>query len=189
MDSEVKGLEFTNDELNRLVITGIGKTLASSSLSEEIVKNEINEIINIGFAGGSSEYKVGDIIIIEKSTFYDFDLTPLGYEKGQVPGYTKYLLANTELLQEVSRDLGITSYGTLYTSDHFVLNNFDKHSLFDMEGNSLALVAKKFGIPYVSIKIVSDVVDKHNVDEYVESELNVDLSNVINSIIEKLRLI
>src|SRR5690554_4860351 len=67
-----------------IVISGIGKTNASAATSYALTKYPIiDHILNIGFAGGTRPYHVGDVVAVNEACYHDVDLTMFGYEKGQ----------------------------------------------------------------------------------------------------------
>src|SRR5690554_7905777 len=63
-----------------LVVSGIGKTNASSALSHMLTAHpNIKQIINLGIVGG---HKVGlyETYIVSEVTYHDVDLTVFNYE-------------------------------------------------------------------------------------------------------------
>jgi adenosylhomocysteine nucleosidase len=126
-------------------------------LTEFLSNHNVDHIVNIGFAGGNIAYEVNDIVIVEKATYHDFDLSLFGYKKGQVPGYPETFMSSTYLLDKVKSALPEAKTGHLFTGDYFMTDKVDEPSVFDMEGTSLYQVAWHFKIPMISVKLISDV--------------------------------
>jgi adenosylhomocysteine nucleosidase len=154
-----EGNDILQDSIykNDLIITGIGKTNAAMKLTEFLSNHNVDYIVNIGFAGGNIAYEVNDIVIVEKATYHDFDLSLFGYKKGQVPGYPETFLSSTYLLDKVKSALPEAKTGHLFTGDYFMTDKVDEPSVFDMEGTSLYQVAWHFKVPMISVKLISDV--------------------------------
>jgi adenosylhomocysteine nucleosidase len=169
-----------------IIQTGVGKVNASMKLTETLVKNNIDAIVNVGFAGASYHFEVGDVILIEDAMYHDFDLTFFGYEQGQVPHYPQKFKSDEKLSQMILDKIEHVKKGSLYTGDYFMTNAVDIPYIADMEGAALYQVAYNFNIPMVSVKIVSDIVGmKDHYKQYKKFESSVGAS-LINDIYQKL---
>src|SRR5690554_69190 len=86
----------------KLIITGVGKVNAASGLSYAIChdKDEIELIINIGFAGGF-DVKLHAPYLIHQATYSDFDLTHFGYKLGQVPKFPQFYESSARILDKL----------------------------------------------------------------------------------------
>lgn len=156
-------LEEARDiEHHHVLITGIGKVNAASKLTEALIKNDVKAIYNVGFAGASHHYEVGDVIVIEHARYHDFDLSIFGYEKGQVPHFPTQFTSDDNLLKAALKRLPGAKKGDLYTGDYFMTDPVDMPYVVDMEGASLYQVAYMKKVPIVSIKIISDIVGMDN---------------------------
>jgi adenosylhomocysteine nucleosidase len=140
----------------KVILTGVGKVNAASKLTEAITHNTIDKILNLGFAGASGEFHVGDIVVVNRAMYHDFDLSLFGYVKGQVPGYPPFF----ETDQNWGFDIHQYPMKTadLYTGDYFKTEHYATSCLYDMEGTALFQVAHRFNIPLLSIKVVSDLI-------------------------------
>ena len=150
-----------------LVITDVGRnnvTISLFNLAKEYnLENTI--VINIGLVG-SNNLNIGEVIEVNKSYGYHFDLTPFGDEL--------YTTTNSPYQLDKITDLKQID---CYTSDGFVLEtNITETCVFDMELNTITLFPHK---KLHSIKIVSDTL---NADSY--KELNYD--NAIENALEHL---
>lgn len=139
-----------------IILTGVGKVNASSKLTEAILTHKVDKILNLGFAGATGNFHVGDIVYVERVMYHDFDLTLFGYEKGQVPGYPAYFTPNDSWKINIKNSH--CKSADLLTGDYFKTDHEDTSCLYDMEGAALFQVAHRFQIPILSIKVVSDLI-------------------------------
>ena len=149
-----------------IVISGIGKTNASAATSYALTKYPIiDHILNIGFAGGTRPYHVGDVVAVNEACYHDVDLTMFGYEKGQIPKSPAVFQSDLSIVSN------LTNYAKLYTGDYFMLNLPSEVAVFDMEGADIFQVADKFNKKSTSIKVISDIIGNHNqLDNYTTFE-------------------
>lgn len=174
MKEEIKEIILNEIPTVKVVLTGIGKVNAAGSLSEMIAKCHVDAIYNLGFAGATAPYQVGDVVMVEEASYHDFDLTLFGYEKGQVPGFPKSFQSNPDLMNHVKLRLPNIKSGKLFTGDYFMTESMKEAYLADMEGAALYQVAYKKQIPIVSIKIISDLIGMDNhFNEYKKFEASV----------------
>jgi adenosylhomocysteine nucleosidase len=166
MQEEIKDVAKMLQPNTHLIVTGVGKVNASRALTEAIQKERIELIFNIGFAGATKPFQVGDLAIVNQSRYHDFNLTMFGYEPGQVPGHPAYFETDRLWYDKIRKMMPDLKEGTLLTGDCFMSGTADEHLLFDMEGAALYQVAHHYQIPMVSIKIVSDVI---TMDKHIES--------------------
>lgn len=173
MEEEAK-LFIKHDFPNvKIILTGIGKVNAAMALAEYIAVHQVDAIYNLGFAGATKPFEVGDLVLISDALYHDFDLSLFGYEKGQVPGYPKKFTSDTHLVQKVQNVLPEIKIGHLLTGDYFMTHQKDDSCILDMEGAALYQVAYQKQIPMVSIKVISDVMGMDNhFDSYKKFESN-----------------
>lgn len=158
MQEEIKDIAKSILPNTHVVVTGVGKVNAAMKLTEIIQKERIEAIINVGFAGATENYTVGDLVLIKQAKYHDFDLTMFNYQHGQVPGYPAFFESDQKWIMNIKKHVINIKDGNLLTGDCFMTNKVTGHVLFDMEGAALYQVAHHFQIPIVSIKVVSDVV-------------------------------
>lgn len=153
-----------------LVVTGVGKTNAAAMTALVLNKENINLIINIGYAGAVKPYKLGDYVVIKDASYHDVDVTSISnlYEYGQVPGMPHPFLTDVELVKKARFNLkaGVES---LYTGDKFVTEKvIDGVGIYDMEGAAVYQIANIFNKKIISIKLVSDILDSESQKEDYE---------------------
>lgn len=146
-------------------ITGVGKVNAASGLAEILSLYKFQEIINIGLAGASNHFTIGEMVEVDSAIQYDFDISYFGYQKGEIPKYPNPFKQD-QLKTDLKRAL-------LVTQDRFETNELpiDKPYLVDMEGAALFQVAHRFNTNIVSFKYVSDIIgSKDQTKDYKKSE-------------------
>lgn len=156
-----------------LIITNVGRNNVTKSLIELLNTHEMKDaiIINIGLVG-SNNLKIGEIIQINNSYGYHFDLTPFG-DKLYHTTNSPYKLNTINELKQID----------CYTSDGFVQQtNIKETCVFDMELNTITLFPHK---KIHSIKIVSDtlnasIYNEFNYDEAIKNSIKY-LDKIIGS--------
>ena len=157
--------------------SGIGKV--NSAINTTILINNFHPeiIINSGIAGGSKELNTADIIIADKLTYSDFDCQIFNYEFGQVPGMPQYYYCDIkykELLENYLTENKIEFKNSIVlTADSFRLsekeinNKITSSFATEMEGTSIAQACYKLQTPFLSFRIISDILDSDNhIEEY-----------------------
>ena len=133
-----------------LIITDISRNGIIKSLLTIDTKDKI--IINVGFVG-SNNINIGEVIQVDKSYGYHFDLTPFGTPKYIAPN-SPYEIDKIKNLKSID----------CYTSDGFVTStNIKEDAIFDMELNAITLFPHK---KLYSIKIVSDNLNSKSYQEF-----------------------
>ena len=173
-------------------ISGIGKVNAAMTAQVMIDKFSPTRILNYGSAGGlNGKVKALDFYCIEKCCQYDFDLSPLDpVPVGYIQDYDKvYFELNTN-------DLDFLPKATLATSDRFTCKSQDIEQItkmnctvFDMEAGAIAETCEANGVPFSSIKGISDVNGSGiQPQQYVENftALFAKFTPLINEILQKI---
>ena len=171
--------------------SGIGKV--NSAINTALLINSFNPdlIINSGIAGGSKELETSDFVIADSLTYSDFDCEVFNYQFGQVPGMPQFYYSDEkykQLLEKFLIDNDIVFKNTIVlTADSFRLsaneikNKISSSFATEMEGTSIAQTCYKLKTPFLSFRIISDILDSDNhIEEYnkFESEC-ADLSSKI----------
>lgn len=155
-----------------LLQSGIGKANAAMSTAILLERFQIELVINIGSAGAlDPELAVGDIVIAEELTYSDVDATAFGYAHGQVPQMPASYPVDKELValalraaSPESREERVVT-GLLTTEDSFIghpelasaiRTRFSQSKASDMEGAAVSQVAYQYGVPFLSIRAISD---------------------------------
>ena len=168
---------------NHVVVSqsGIGKV--NSAINTTLLINNFQPelIINSGIAGGSKELNTFDFVIADKLTYSDFDCQVFNYSFGQVPGMPEWYYSDEKykkMLEHYLLENNIEyKNSTVLTADSFRLsaseinNQIDSSYATEMEGTSIAQTCYKLQTPFLSFRIISDILDSENhIEEYNEFE-------------------
>lgn len=150
-----------------LSVCGIGKVNAAVGAVEMIRRYNPQAIVNTGVAGGlDKSLHVMDIVAGARVAYHDVDCGPEA-ELGQVQGLPKYFEASPTLLAEAlqAKESTKVEAGLIVSGDRFITKQEDLaqiKSLYpdalavDMESGAIAQVCHLYGVPFLSLRIVSD---------------------------------
>jgi adenosylhomocysteine nucleosidase len=151
---------------------GMGKVNAAVCAQTMILKFSPDVIINTGVAGVlSNAAKIGDIVIGESAVQHDFDLTPVGIEKGFIAEINRKFIHCTPSivasLQGIAKKYGNCHTGTIATGDQFISCAKTKNEIqsdfsalaCEMEGGSIAHVCALNDTNFCIVRTISDNAD------------------------------
>ena len=162
-------------------LSGIGKVNSAINTTLLINNFKPDVIINSGIAGGSKQLSTFDFVIADKLTYSDFDCQVFNYEFGQVPQMPLYYFSDSNLKEKLeayltSKNISFKN-SIVLTADSFRLsaseikNNVSTSFATEMEGTSIAQTCFKLNTPFLSFRIISDILDSENhIEEYNEFE-------------------
>ena len=178
------------------VCFGIGKVNAAMGAAIALDCDKFDGVINTGWSGAVSEVFKGDIIVSDSCVECDFDLTPIGRLPGQKPGQEEYIYKCDNPLYKAACSVEGFKHGNLGTGDFFLTDKAlgEKYkklfniNAFDMESGALGAVCYLLGVPFVSIRKISDNADDVSVGEYTNSVISdvTAFSDIILKVLEKL---
>ncbi|AMD86999.1 5'-methylthioadenosine/S-adenosylhomocysteine nucleosidase [Actinomyces radicidentis] len=176
--AQAVGLDLDGREV-LLVRTGIGLVAAASALAAALLQVRPEVVVSAGTTGGLGRaVEVGDVCASTTLAYNDVDATAFGYDLGQTPGQPAVFLGDEGLLALVQeraegalRAATPTSGGAhVHTGQMLAGGSFvtaanvaDTRELFpgavstDMESTALAQVATTAGVPFASVRGVSDL--------------------------------
>ncbi len=186
---------FTGTINNKFVIlsqSGIGKVNAAINAQYIIDTFHPDTIINTGVAGGlGKDLKIGDIVVADYLVQHDFDVTFLGYAKGNICNGTdktkptKYYSDKnlTDTFEKIiNGKMAETKYhkGVIASGDIFISDKQQKEKInkkfnavaVEMEGCAVAQTAARNEVPFVVIRAISDMADG------TEGEYRVNLEDI-----------
>ena len=151
-----------------VVQCGIGKVNSALGAADMIARYRPEAIISTGVAGGAdTSLEVCDVVV---GTDYCYHDVYCGKEcaPGQIPGQPQRLPASADLLAKVSAiSCPVTvRKGLIATGDWFVdtkekmrsiLQTFPDTVAVDMESCSIAQACRAAGVPFLSMRIISDI--------------------------------
>ncbi len=184
------GFEFYLGQIGQteiaLLRSGIGKVNAAISTTLLLDLYQPDYVINTGSAGGfHTDLNVGDIVISSSVCHHDVDVTPFGYQLGQVPGSPACFMPDNHLIQVAQQAIEslqevVHMHGLIATGDRFMhqaedvtqtRKNFPDMIACEMEAAAVAQVCHSFSTPFVIIRSLSDIAGKENAitfEKYLE---------------------
>lgn len=205
MDSEVRALQesltdasectasgmiFRSGKLHQtdavVVKCGMGKV--NAAMCVQILKDrfDVTHIINTGVAGSlDAKLCIGDIVISTEAVQHDFDLSPIGFRKGEIPPFGLIAFPADPELQRIAKQAAQTleddvkAYsGRICSGDQFISGNDQKQKITDtfggmcaeMEGASIAQCCTANDIPFVILRAISDQADDDGGVSFAEFE-------------------
>lgn len=191
----------TIDEVDVIVLlSGIGKVSAAVGTSLLKERYEPNYIINTGTAGGLRNVEMGDLIIGNEIGYHDVDVTAFNYKLGQMAQQPVRFKSDKFLLQTVSKAIQKLPIeqkalqGVILSGDSFMSNiervdkvreDFPNALAVDMESAAIAQTCKQLNIPFVVVRVISDIAGEGNsksYDTFVEEAGNKSAKIIINCI-------
>jgi adenosylhomocysteine nucleosidase len=150
--------------------SGIGLVMAAMTLTICFEHFKISHLINIGTAGGlDPNQKVLDMVIPDRLTYHDFDITSFGNERN-FSSKNRFIYSADKVLLESFRSLVSQQrvwYGPLVSDNQFIntqaqfdeiKTHYPEAQACEMEGAALANVASEYKIPFIIIRSLSDIV-------------------------------
>lgn len=159
----------------RTVCSGIGKV--NAAIAATLLADGCDLLINAGLSGGFGDAKKYDVVLGTEFFEHDFDLTAIGYKLSQKPGASEPLISAHELNEDILKKFPFVKKGVFVTGDSFISSK-EKHDFLkesfdpiacDMESAAVALVAQRFDIPFVSVRMVSDGADDDSAATYTDT--------------------
>ena len=208
--TDIKQIEFASNTYYEaklgdldvvIAYSKIGKVFSTLTASTMIEKFGCDTLFFSGVAGGiNPELKIGDLIVANKLTQHDLDITAFGHPFGYVPGGNVFVDTDENLKNiaiEVAKENnikvieGIIATGDQFVADEtrkdFIQNTFNADAL-EMEGASVAVVCDALNVPCLILRAISDTADMDagfNFDEFLETSAKKSASflmKVINKI-------
>ena len=191
--------EFVLNDENYLLGRGkIGKVHTAVYLTKLFENLKIKRVFNIGTSGGvDSSLEISDVIVATKVCYHDVDVTGFNYELGQMCGCPRFFLCDNDFVDSKVID---SKYkirrGLIVSGDQFVtkknLNQLNvlkfKDALAcDMEASAVGQVCDLYGIPFVVVRSISDIVTKENNSSMFDNNLYKSSTNSALVLLELLK--
>ena len=174
MDKELQQLQHLFTDGNVVVEKcGIGKVNAALGAAEMIRRHHPDVIVSSGCAGGNGDdIHVQDVVVGAEVSYHDvycgtsIDQTTV---YGQVQGMPARYKADGQLLAKACRVKceGFSVHpGLIVTGDWFVdskdkmrdiISHFPEAKAVDMESAAIDQTCYKYGVPFISFRVVSDI--------------------------------
>lgn len=166
MHSEFDALKRAG--LSSIALSGIGKVNAAATATEMILRDKPDCIINSGCAGSvNAEVGMFDIVVGKQTAHHDVwcgEPNNWGVVEGCPQRFDAdpYLLSRTEGLQlEQKMHSGLICSGDQFfismEEDRRILQLYPDCLACDMESAAIAQVCARYGVPFLSFRIISDI--------------------------------
>lgn len=175
-ESEEYGYKVTkytrNDKILYLIGTGIGELNAALATQHLIREYSIDYIINFGVVGSLNKaYKSLDVVAVREIVHYDFSLNTLdegSYGKYPMQRDRAEFEADTNMLEKLKKISPNIPLVKIASGDKFVASREFRDwiiktfsaDICDMESMGIYYAAKKYNVPCLFIKAVSDNADE-----------------------------
>jgi adenosylhomocysteine nucleosidase len=165
-----------------IVQSGMGKVNAGICAQLLITEFNAKAVINTGVAGSlDNALDIEDFVVSVDAVQHDFDASPIGYAKGEIPFTGKYsfeadegLRAKTvDAITKVCPDVSVYE-GRICSGDQFISSSEQKDAITsqfgglccEMEGAAMAQVCYLNDVPFVIIRAISDKADGSAHEDY-----------------------
>ena len=205
--TEYAGMRFCEGLLHSVNVVcvqcGIGKV--NAALCVQILKDRFNAecIINTGVAGAlSDELDIGDIVISSEAVQHDFDLSPIGYQKAEIPPFHTVAFPSDPGLQQLAAQTAQAVLqnhrvfcGRICSGDQFIAGEAAKRRIVsefgglcaEMEGAAIAQACTANALPFVIVRAISDRADASGGVSFAEFEASAakTCASIVMKIIER----
>ena len=181
------GMEFVAGTLGEesavVVQCGVGKVNAGICVQVLADEFQVTRVVNTGAAGAlDPRLHIGDLVISTDAVQHDFDITTLGFQKGEIPYTGLFSFVADEALRQKAREAAgnlkdITVIeGRICSGDAFIASHTQKDAIIsafggaccEMEGGAIAQACYLNDIPFVIIRSISDSADEEGGMSFAE---------------------
>lgn len=198
----VAGTEYCEGSIagNKVVVVqcGMGKVNAGICAHTLINIFGVSRVINTGVGGSlTSELTINDFVVSVDAVQHDYDVSPIGFEKGEIP-YTGMVAFPADESLRAKAVEAITQAapsskvleGRVCSGDQFIATQEQKDRITsefggicaEMEGGAIAQVCYLNETPYVIIRAISDDSDNMSYEEF-EAEAAAECANAVLTMI------
>ena len=177
--SERAGMRFCEGTLAGMPVViakcGVGKVSAGMCVQAMCDLYGVTHIVNTGVAGSlDAQIDIADLVVSTDALYYDVDVTPWGYEPGQLPGMDCLAFPADPALRAAiehaaaaaAPDVHVFS-GRVVSGDQFIASSQAKERLAqefggmccEMEGAAIAHACHVNGVPFAVVRAISDKAD------------------------------
>ncbi len=182
----VAGMQYCEGTLEGkpvvIVKCGMGKVNAGICANTLINDFGCTKVINTGAAGSlDNQINIGDVVVSVDAVQHDFDVSIIGFKKGEIPFTGLYAFpadeamrtAAIEAVKEAAPEVGVFE-GRVCSGDQFIATNEQKEQITsnfggmcsEMEGAAIAQVCYLNETPFVIIRAISDKADGSQAVEF-----------------------
>ena len=188
--SERAGMRFCEGTLAGMPVViakcGVGKVSAGMCVQAMCDLYGVTHIVNTGVAGSlDAQIDIADLVVSTDALYYDVDVTPWGYEPGQLPGMDCLAFpADPTLRVAIEHAAALAApdvrvfAGRVVSGDQFIASSQAKERLAqefggmccEMEGAAIAHACHVNGVPFAVVRAISDKADGSAEMAYPEFE-------------------
>ena len=153
---------FNTKTLNHeIVYSGVGKINATRTLTEQILKNKPDLVVNVGTAGSLKPHLSGSFVVRDVIE-HDMSAEPLA-PRGSTPFDSTSPIFSSDLgnVRCATGDSFVTEV------DPWLIES--SVDLVDMELFAIAKICGFYGVKWRSLKYVSDYVDENSAENWIHS--------------------
>lgn len=186
----IAGMDFCEGKLDgqEVVVVKCGMGKVNAGVCAELLIDEFgaNRVINTGVAGSlDAEINIGDIVVSTDAVQHDFDLSPIGYAKGEldsprltaIPADEEMRERAVTAVKEAAPEVAVFE-GRVCSGDQFIASREQKDAIVsdfggmccEMEGGAIAQVCYLNNTPFVIIRAISDKADDSEEMSYEKFE-------------------
>ena len=188
-DNIIRELIFDYFHNYEILITGVGMLNICMSLTEELISNKYDLVINLGIAGSFlDKFKIGDIVEVIQDCFSE-----IGAEDGdsfllpkQVSLDIRTIFSNDpKTTLRKARGITVNTIHGNNISIEKVKSRLDP-DIESMEGSAVFKVCEEMKIPCIQIRSISNKVEKRNKKNWnldlAISNLNIEVEKIISTL-------
>lgn len=182
-------MEFCEGKLGGIdvVIVKCGMGKVNAGICVQILRDifSVTHIINTGIAGSINTLDIGDIVVAVDTVQHDYDVTPIGFKKGEIPYTGLVAFKSDEALREkavkaakkVAPEAQVIE-GRICTGDQFIDTKEKKERITssfggdccEMESGAIAQACYLNKVPFIIIRAISDKADSDETVDFKEFE-------------------
>ena len=165
-----------------IVKCGMGKVNAGICANTLVNDFGCTKVINTGAAGSlDNQINIGDVVVSVDAVQHDFDVSTIGFKKGEIPFTGLYAFpadeamrsAAIEAVKLATPEVGVFE-GRVCSGDQFISTSEQKEQITsnfggmcsEMEGAAIAQACYLNDTPFVVIRVISDKVDESQAVEF-----------------------
>ena len=158
--------DIAKDKKVVIMQCGIGKVNAAMTCVEMIRDHHPDVILSMGCAGGNGEeLQLGDVVVSTETAYHDV-YCGVNNPYGQIQGMPTRYESPKWLVERACTISSRVVPGLIVSGDWFVdskqkmsdiIRYFPEAKAVDMESAAIAQVCHKYQIPFVSLRIISDI--------------------------------
>ncbi len=167
--------------------SGIGKVNAAMITTWFLHTYPCDALINTGIAGGVNVTLL-ETVVASYMVYHDVDVTAFNYARGQIPLMPERFSSDPTLLKAYQNAFNNDEYkqGVIASGDQFMTKLHSLHPFMDrykdlyavdMESAAIAHIAYRYNTPFLSFRVISDVLESPTQISDETSPLNATLKS------------